>query len=102
MLEELPSKIPSSGGAAPPASEPKADSPPVIPPNIATRDNLLDMEAMTKTLTGKVTELETVLRDVQQKTNVLFQVKFPFYRLLEEKSFDNFRLKSDTVLTRNN
>ena len=82
MLKELPSKLPASSGTgatgetapSPALSGSDTDKPPLVPPNIATRDHLLDMETMTKSLTSQVAELQTVLRDVQQKTNVLFQV----------------------------
>jgi len=83
MLKELPSKLPASSGTgatgetapSPALSGSDTDKPPLVPPNIATRDHLLDMETMTKSLTSQVAELQTVLRDVQQKTNVLFQKK---------------------------
>ena len=80
MLEELPAKLPAGGAPSgeaappPPAQLIDTDKPPLVPPNIATRDHLVDMETMTKALTSQVAELQTALRDVQQKTNVLFQV----------------------------
>ena len=76
---------PSSETGTPPAADQQATAAPEvqtpetakIPENVATKNDIVTIEQRQGQLSKELQELQTMIRDVQQKTNSMFNVSLP-------------------------
>ena len=85
MIGEIKLAPPSETGT-PPGDQAQATAAPVeeaktpetgkIPENVATKNDIVTIEHRQGQLSKELQELQTMIRDVQQKTNSMFNVSF--------------------------
>ena len=92
MIGEIKIAPPSETGTPPAADQQATEAPDVktpetakIPENVATKNDIVTIEQRQGQLSKELQELQTMIRDVQQKTNSMFNVS---------SSLFNFQIKS--------
>ena len=85
MIGEIKLAPPSETGTSPgdqaqataaPVEEAKTPETGKIPENVATKNDIVTIEQRQGQLSKELQELQTMIRDVQQKTNSMFNVSF--------------------------
>ena len=81
MIGEIKIAPPSETGTPPAADQQATEAPDVktpetakIPENVATKNDIVTIEQRQGQLSKELQELQTMIRDVQQKTNSMFNV----------------------------